>query len=179
MPDTHPTDVPNATVRPATEADLPAINAIYNHEVAEGVATWELDPWTEERRQLWFRDRDADEPVLVATIGDQLVGFAYLTRYRGRRGYRFTRENTVFVHPDHQRRAIGRLLLTALIEAARHLNLRTLLAWIDEDNVASIRLHRALGYEQIGRESETGYKLGRWRSAAELQLMLERPTPTD
>jgi phosphinothricin acetyltransferase len=166
-------------VRPATEADLPAINAIYNREILEGTATWDLDPWSPDQRLTWFRAHEDAEPILAADLDGQLVGFAYLSRYRGRRGYRFTRENTVFVHPDHQRRAIGRLLLTALIEGARDLGLRTLLAWIDEDNVGSIRLHRALGYEQIGRESETGYKLGRWRSAVELQLLLDRPAVDD
>jgi len=162
-------------IRPATEADLEAINAIYNREVLGGVATWELDPWSDDRRLEWFRARDHEEPVLVAVIDGELVGFTYLSRYRGRRGYRFTRENTVFVTPDHQRQGIGRALLGAIIEAGRSLGLRTLVAWVDEDNVGSIRLHRAFGYEQIGRESETGHKFGEWRSAIELQLLLERP----
>ena len=167
------------TIRPATEADLPAINAIYNREVLEGLATWELDPWPAERRLAWFRARDEQEPVLVAELDGQLVGFTYLTRYRGRRGYRFTRENTVFVHPDYQRRGLGRLLLAAIIQAARDLNLRTLVAFIDDDNTGSIQLHRALGYEQTGRESETGHKFGQWRSSVELQLMLDRPAVED
>lgn len=167
--------MPDPTIRPATEADLPAINAIYNREILEGTATWDLELWSAEQRRAWFNAHEDDEPVLVADLEGQLVGFAYLSRYRGRRGYRFTRENTVFVHPDHQRAGIGRLLLTALIEEARTLGLRTLLAWIDDDNVGSVQLHRALGYEQIGRESETGHKFGEWRSAIELQLMLERP----
>lgn len=164
-------------VRPATEADLPAINAIYNREILEGTATWDLEPCPAEQRLAWFHAHEDGEPILVADLDGVVVGFAYLTRYRGRRGYRFTRENTIFVHPDHQRRGIGRLLLAALIEAARQLNLRTLLAWIDEDNVGSIQLHRAFGYEQIGRESETGHKFDQWRSAIELQLLLDRPTP--
>ncbi len=167
------------SVRAATEADLPAINAIYNREVREGTATWDLDEWSAERRLDWFRAHEDGEPILVAELGGAVVGFAYLTRYRDRSGYRFTRENSVFVDPEHQRRGVGRALLAALIEAARDLGMRSLLAWIDDDNTGSIQLHRAFGYEQIGREPETGYKFGKWRTSVELQMMLERPEVSD
>lgn len=159
-------------VRPAVEGDLTAMNAIYNREVVEGVATWELEQWPLERRQEWFAARDEEEPVLVAEIDGAVIGFSYLTKYRGRLGYRFTRENTVFVDPAYQRRGVGRLLLSALIERGRGLGLHTLLAFIDEENDGSIELHRALGYQVVGRERETGHKFDQWRSSVELQLML-------
>lgn len=165
-------------VRPATRADLDAINRIYNHEVRTDVATWELDEWSPERRTAWFRDRAGDEPVLVAEQAGAVVAFAYLTRYRGRRGYQYTRENTIFVAPGHQRAGVGRLLLSALIETARTLGLHTLVAWVDTQNSASIALHQALGYQVVGGERETGHKFGHWRSSVELQLMLdEAPAP--
>ncbi|MEX2230472.1 MAG: N-acetyltransferase family protein [Dehalococcoidia bacterium] len=159
-------------IRRAAEADLEAINAIYNWEVEHGVATWELDPWPFARRIEWFRARDHEEPVLVAERDGSLVGFAYLTRYRGRRGYRFTRENTVFVAPAHQRTGIGRALLGALLDEARALGLHTVLAFIDAANVGSIELHLALGYARVGAEHESGHKFDEWRSSVELQLML-------
>lgn len=166
MPD-HPLQI-----RRATEADLEAMNAIYNWEVGHGVATWELDPWPLARRLEWFRARDHEEPVVVAERAGELVGFAYLTKYRGRRGYRFTRENTVFISPDHQRRGHGRTLLLALLDEARALGLHSVLAFIDEENVGSIELHAALGYVRVGAERETGHKFDRWRSSVEMQLML-------
>jgi L-amino acid N-acyltransferase len=162
------------TVRAATTADLEAINAIYNREVAEGFATWELEPWPIERRQEWLAARTEEEPVVVADLDGAVAGFAYLTKYRGRLGYRFTRENTVFVHPNHQRQGIGRLLLEALLERARGMGLHTVLAFIDEENLGSIELHRALGYEVVGHEHETGHKFDEWRSSVEMQVMLDR-----
>ncbi|MCK9486536.1 MAG: N-acetyltransferase family protein [Dehalococcoidia bacterium] len=166
-------DAPIPLIRRATEVDLGAINGIYNREVREGVATWELDEWPPEQRLAWFRARDDEEPVLVAEADGRVIGFAYLTRYRGRRGYRLTRENTVMVHPDHQRRGLGRLLLSELVECAREMGLHTLLAFIDQENHASIELHRALGYVEVGRERETGHKFAAWRSSVEMQLLLE------
>ena len=166
-------DVP--LIRPCREGDLEAINRIYNREVREGVATWELEEWSAERRLTWFRARNQEEPVLVVLLRDEVAGFAYLSRYRERPGYRFTRENTVFVDPAHHRRGLGRLLLSELIERARWLGLHSLVAFIDEENIASIELHRVLGYQQVGAECETGHKFGTWRSSVEMQLMLDRP----
>ncbi len=162
-------------IRRATETDLPAINAIYNREVREGVATWELDEWRAERRLEWFREHDDASPVFVAESGGVLVGFSYLSTYRGRRGYQYTRENTIFVDTPYQRSGIGRLLLARLIEEARALGLRTLVAWIEATNTGSVELHQTFGYTVIGREVETGRKFGEWRSAVEVQLLLDRP----
>ncbi|MBM3140779.1 MAG: N-acetyltransferase family protein [Chloroflexi bacterium] len=158
-------------IRRAAEGDLEAMNRIYNWEVEHGVATWELDPWPLERRVEWFRARDHDEPVLVVESAGAVIGFGYLTKYRGRRGYRFTRENTVFIEPGYQRRGLGRALLAALIAEARTLGLHALVAWIDAENAGSIELHRALGYELIGVERETGHKFEQWRSSVEMQLL--------
>jgi phosphinothricin acetyltransferase len=163
---------PDVRIRPAVESDLDAVNRIYNWEVAHGVATWELDPWTAERRLEWFRARDADEPVVVAEAGGDVIGFGYLTKYRGRRGYRFTRENTVFVDPAHQRRGVGRALLTELVALGRAMGLHAILAFIDAENTGSIELHRALGYETVGAERETGFKFDAWRSSVEMELVL-------
>jgi L-amino acid N-acyltransferase len=166
-------------VRLCREADLEAVNRIYNREVREGIATWELDEWPAERRLEWFRARDEEEPVIVVEVGGEVVGFAYLTKYRGRRGYRFTRENTVFIDAPYQRQGLGRLLLGELIERARGMGLRTVLAFIDEENTGSIELHRALGYAHVGSEVETGHKFGTWRSSVEMQLLLDRPDVED
>ena len=162
-------------IRRATEADLDAINAIYNREVREGVATWELDEWPIERRIEWFTEHDDASPVFVATSGGALIGFTYLSTYRGRRGYQYTRENTIMVDTPHQRAGIGRLLLARVIEAGRALGLRSIVAWITSTNTGSIELHRQFGYTVIGEEIETGRKFGEWHSAVEVQLLLDSP----
>jgi len=163
-------------IRPAREEDLAAINRIYNREVREGFATWELDEWSEERRLEWFQARlPEEEPVIVAMVGQDLVGFAYLTKYRGRRGYQYTRENTVMIDPAFQRQGLGRALLGELVERARWMGMRSVLAFIDAENLGSIVLHQALGYLEVGHELETGRKFGTWRSSVEMQLLLDRP----
>jgi phosphinothricin acetyltransferase len=82
-------------IRPAAEADLEAMNTIYNAEIATGTATWDVTPWTLDQRRAWFAGHDALNPVLVAEAGGELAGFAYVTLVSQKHGWRFT-ERTRF-----------------------------------------------------------------------------------
>ena len=168
-------------LRPAEEQHLPAINAIYNEQILHGTATWENEPWSDQRRREWFAEHDERYPVFVAVEPDAsdgaIAGFGYLSAYRPRIGYRFTREDSVYVHPDHRGRGAGRLLLSALVEGARRLGIHVVYAVIESDNAASIELHRTLGFEQNGFRREAGFKFGRWLSTVEMEIVLPRPLP--
>ena len=171
---TRPMPAAACSIRPATEADLPAINAIYNREIREGVATWDLEEWSAEARLAWFRAHSAlDLPVLVADLpGAPVAAFGYLSQYQARLGFRFTREDTLYVRPEHQRRGIGRALLAALLDEAGRLEVHAVVARIDATNEASIALHCALGFDVTGEERETGHKFGTWRSLVQMQIVL-------
>lgn len=164
-------------IRPATESDLPAINAIYNREILEGVATWDLDPWSDEQRLAWFREHSMPgTAVLVADlpgeVGGEVAGFGYLSFYRPRRGYRFTREDTLYVRPEFHRRGVGRALLDALLAEAQTLDAHAVIARIEATNQASIALHEAAGFAISGRESESGFKFGEFRSLVQMEKLL-------
>lgn len=165
--------LPEVTIRPATTADLPAINAIYNREILEGVATWDLEPWPAEARRAWFYEHThPGEVVLAAEAGGEVVGFGYIERYRVRLGYQFTREDTVYVRPDFQRAGVGRRLLVALLDEARRTGMHAVVARIEAGNTGSIALHRSLGFEVLGEERETGRKFDRWLSLVQMQIVL-------
>lgn len=166
-------------IRPAEARDLEAINAIYNREIREGVATWDLDEWTLDERRRWFAEHDDGAPVFVAELDGRVVGFAYLSRYRGKPGYRWTREDTVYVAPEAQGRGVGRALLGTLVEAARALGIRAVVAWIESENAGSIALHERFGFVLTGSEHDTGRKFGRWLSDVEMQLTLQGPADPD
>jgi phosphinothricin acetyltransferase len=165
----------SAFVRPATAADLPAINRIYNEEIETGTATWDEDPWTMDQREAWFASHDATQPVLVAqaAAGD-VAGFAYLSLMSAKSGWRFTREDTVYLDPAYRGKGIGRLLLTTLLDEAKVIGLRLIIASITWDNAASIGLHRALGFEVVGTLHNAGFKFGRWIDTTYMQLDLGR-----
>lgn len=161
-------------IRPALDRDLEAINRVYNDEILHRTNTWELEPWPIERRREWFIEHESDPTltVLVAEVEGECAGFAYLSLYRPRAGYRYTRESTVYVDLRYHRMGIGRALMEALLEVARAQPVRALLAVIEASNVASIELHRVLGYEQDAVRRQVGRKFGRWLDSVEMELLL-------
>jgi L-amino acid N-acyltransferase YncA len=111
-------------------------------------------------------------PITVAVDEGTVVGFGSLSVYNKREGYRFSVENTVYVHPEHHRRGIGRALLADLIARARALGHRNIIASVSGDQDASIALHRAAGFVEVGRMKELGVKFGKWLDCVYLQLVL-------
>src|SRR5579862_8559012 len=101
-------------VRMAMESDLGAINDIYNYYVPVSTCTYQEESETMDDRRLWFRLHGEKHPVTVALDNDQVVGWGSLTPFRERSAYRFTVENSVYVHHEHHRRGIGALLLEDL-----------------------------------------------------------------
>lgn len=161
-------------VRPVRESDLEAIQRIYNHEILTGTATWDLQPWSDEQRREWLHEHAADPsiPVVVAEVEGEVAGFAYLSIYRAKAGYRYARETSVYVDERFHRAGVGRALMEVQLAAARALGLHALLAVIEAANEASIRLHAGLGFERVALKREVGRKFGRWLDSVEMELLL-------
>jgi len=151
-------------IRPSTDADLPAITAIYGWNVLNGLGTFEEDPPSQDemtRRRAAFLDRGL--PYLVAEEDGVVLGYAYAGPFRLRAAYRYTVEDSVYVSPKAVGKGVGKTLLTALIAECEALGLRQLVAVIgDSGNAASIGLHAAMGFKQQGVFPSMGYKFGRW-----------------
>lgn len=167
-------------IRDAGTADLDAILAIYNDAVQHTTAIWNDTPVDRANRAAWLAARTAaGYPVLVATAADGAVlGYASFGDWRAFDGYRHTVEHSVYVHPDARGRGTGHALLAALTGRARALGKHVMVAAIDADNLASLALHRRLGFTETGRMPQVGCKFGRWLDLAWMQLRLdERQQP--
>ena len=160
--------------RIATAADIPAITAIYAREVERRTATWELvAPGALEMRTRFEAIVGAGYPYLVADANGRVAGYAYASVYRTRPGYRFTVEDSVYVAEDVQGKGIGGALLAALVDACTARGARQMVAVIGgADNAASIRLHAAQGFVEVGRLPAIGRKLGRWLDCVLMQRAL-------
>jgi phosphinothricin acetyltransferase len=151
-------------IRPSTDADLSAIAAIYAHHVLHGTGTFETTPPTE--AEMAARRADVlgkGLPWLVVEQDDQVLGYAYCQWFKPRPAYRFSAEDSIYLHPEAAGRGLGRKLLTALSERAEAVGIRKLIAVIgDSGNAGSIGVHRALGFTQVGTIASCGWKFGRW-----------------
>ena len=168
-------------VRPAAAGDLQRIHDIYNDAVLTGTATWDLDPWTMAQRMTWWEEHcaDASMPVVVAEHDARVIGFACLSKYRPKPGYRFTREDTVYVEPDFHGRGVGRALLTPIIAGAAAHGTHAILALIEASNEASIALHRSFGFELAGLQREIGFKFDRWLDLVTMELLFSDTSQAD
>ncbi|HEX2552406.1 MAG TPA: GNAT family N-acetyltransferase [Microvirga sp.] len=167
-------------IRPSTDADLPAIAAIYAPAVRHGTASFELEP--PEEAEMARRRRallDGGYPYLVAERDGTVVGYAYAGAYRPRPAYRSTVEDSVYVAPAAQGAGVGRALLAALVAECEARDFRLMVAVIgDEASRSSIRLHEALGFRLVGVIDGIGHKHGRWLATVLMQRALGPGTST-
>jgi phosphinothricin acetyltransferase len=162
-------------IRLATESDLPAITDIYNYEVLNGWATFDIEPKSLDDRLQWYRETQRHpQGVLVAEQKGEVVGWGCLRPFHERDAYRFTAQNSVFVHQDHRSRGVGNLILARLVEMATDNGFHSIMAGISQDNPGSERLHRSHGFTLVGTEREVGYKFERWLDVSWYQRMVEQ-----
>jgi len=161
-------------IRTAEASDIGAITEIYAHHVLHGTGSFEIEPPDVEemtRRMAEIVSRGL--PYLVAQSGMEIVGYAYAALYRTRIAYRFTLEDSVYVHHAYMGRGIGALLLKQLIVGCKKWGCRQLVAVIgDSENTASVRVHEKLGFQHSGVLRAVGFKFDRWLDTVFMQLPL-------
>ena len=149
-------------------ADWEEVLAVYLEGVATGEATFET------RAPAWEEWDAAHLPFarLVAREreGAGVGGWAALSPVSRRSVYAGVAETSVYVGQRQRGQGVGRALLAALVEASERNGVWTLQASIFPENVASLALHRACGFREVGRRERIGRLVGRWRDT----LLLER-----
>lgn len=157
-------------IRDATNADLPAVLAIYNDVVANTTAIYDERPSTLDERQTWFDGRRRQGlPVLVAELDGEVVGFSSFGEWRSRWGYRHTVEHSVHVRADCRGRGFGRALIEALFPRAAALGMHMMIGHIDSAAAASLRLHAKLGFTLVGTFPEVARLHAGWLTLVAVQ----------
>ena len=137
------------TFRDATEADLPAIVAIYNSIIPGRMVTADLEPATVAARTPWLQSHDpARRPVWVAEENGAVCGWLSFDTFYPRPAYDGTAMIALYVEEKHRRSGIGRQLLTRAIAHAPKLGLHTLLGYIFAHNEPSLKFFAAFGFER-------------------------------
>jgi phosphinothricin acetyltransferase len=161
------------TIRRAVESDLTDIATIYNHEVVNSHATFDLEPPTLAYWQQRLVGAHEGDHLLVAVDDDEdVVGYAYSWSYRPRPAYNLTRETSIYLDPSVRGQGVGSRLYPALLETMAASGVHTAVALVALPNPASAALHEACGFEHVGTMREVGYKFDQWVDVEWYQKLL-------
>jgi phosphinothricin acetyltransferase len=161
------------SLRPAAIADAPSIARLYNHYIANTIATFEVEPVSGEAMVGRLAEtREASLPWIVAEQEGDLVGYAYASRWKARRAYRFSVETTVYLDQACAGHGIGSAVYLELLTQLRALGMHVAIGGIALPNDASVALHEKLGFEPMGTLRQVGYKQDRWVDVGYWQIVL-------
>ena len=168
---------PLIDVRPADITDAEACAAVYAPYVEGSVISFEET--APDAAAMAGRMLDQPRlPWLVATRDDEVVGYAYASRHRARRAYRWSVEVSVYVRESEHRQGTGGALYVELLDVVRDLGYVRALAGITLPNDKSVGLHEALGFTPVGVFRGVGFKFGRWHDVGWWQLTLTESPET-
>ena len=159
------------------EKHAPAILAILNEAIVNSTALYDYTPRSQESMIKWFEGKAAGAYPVIGMVSDEgeLLGFASYGTFRAFPAYKYTIENSVYVHAAHRGKGIGKILLKRLVECATIQDYHVIVAAIDKQNAQSISLHEKLGFTHAGTIAQAGFKFGRWLDLAFYQLILKTP----
>src|SRR5882672_5424659 len=138
-------------IRQATRVDLPSLTEIYNHYVLNTAITFDLEPYTVERRTAWFEQFGSSGRYRLLLAEDEtgVVGYAGTTRFRPKAAYETTVETTIYCAPGANGKGIGSRLYSSLFEAVSGEDIRSIVAGYTVPNPASVALHARFGFKPV------------------------------
>jgi L-amino acid N-acyltransferase YncA len=154
-----------------------SVLAILNEAIENSTSLYDYQARTPAMMEAWYDAKErARYPVLgVVDDANVLLGFGSFGAFRAWPAYKYTVEHSLYVERSHRGQGIGRLLLAELVATAARQDYHTLIGGIDADNVASIALHRSLGFEQCAHIRQAGFKFNRWLDLLFYQRVLDTP----
>ena len=155
-------------IRQATPADAQAIAAIWNHVIRDTAQTFT----TAEKDPRALAVQIIDQPCFVAEVAGVVVGFVIYGQFRSGPGYAHTVEHSIHMAQSARGAGLGRALMAAAEAHARAAAIHSMIAGVAGENAGGAAFHAALGYREIARLPEVGWKFGRWHDLVLMQKLL-------
>ena len=160
-------------IRKALLKDLDKLKDIYNYEVLNGTATFDIGEKDYEDRLIWFNEHTGSHPLIVAEVDKEVAGFASLSTYRSRAAFNGTVELSLYIDVSKRKMGIATKLMEHILNLARiDENIHTVVSVITSENEVSIRLHEKFGFIKCGEIKEVGKKFGRYLGTTIMQIMV-------
>lgn len=158
------------TIRQAQAGDAPAIAAIWNRIIVETAITFTDQTKSVEEIAALIADRGA--AFQVVELAGRCAGFATYGSFRSGPGYVRTVEHTILLAHEAQGHGSGRALMMALEQVAKAAGIHSLIGGVSGENPSGIAFHKAVGFSEVGRLPEVGFKFGRWMDLVLVQKHL-------
>nr|WKN36843.1 GNAT family N-acetyltransferase [Tunicatimonas sp. TK19036] len=160
-------------IRKADEHDIPGILRIVNYEIVHTTANYSYQENSLDDQLEWYWKKQEERwPVIVADLNHKVIGFGTYGAFRLKEAYRYSVEHSVYVAKEARGQGIGQMLLKELIQLALQQSYHTMIAGVDSSNQGSYAFHQRMGFKEVGRFSEVGYKFDRWLDLILMQLLL-------
>lgn len=140
----------NLSIRKAHEEDLEMILSIYNQGIADRIATLESEEKDYTYIRKWFDEHQGRYAVLVAALGDQIIGWASLNRYSNRSAYDGVADLSIYIERSFRGKGVGKVLLKKLEEVARSQRFYKILLFTFPFNGLGQGLYKKCGYREVG-----------------------------
>lgn len=164
------------------ESSAAQILEILNDVILTSTALYDYKPRDISSMASWFNVKESANHPVIGVFDDhgRLLGFASYGAFRNWPAYKYSVEHSVYIRQEFRGMGLGESLMRSLIEKAKRQNYHTLIGGIDASNLASVALHKKLGFQYAGTIKQAGFKLGRWLDLSFYQLILETPAvPVD
>jgi phosphinothricin acetyltransferase len=150
---------------------------ILNEAILTSTALYDYKPRTMQNMEQWFDNKEKGDYPVVGLFNDEgiLMGFGSYGAFRAWPAYKYTVEHSLYIHRDFRGKGYGRIILAEIIVQAQKQDYHTLIAGIDSTNVASVNLHKSLGFSYCGVIKHAGYKFSGWLDLEFYQLILTTP----
>ncbi|HEY5560295.1 MAG TPA: GNAT family N-acetyltransferase [Clostridiaceae bacterium] len=163
-------------IRDGKEEDLESILDIYNDAILNTTAIYDYKVHTLSDREIWYKDKLSEGfPLIVFEEDNKVLGYASYGSFRAYPAFKYTVENSLYVHKDYRNKGIGTLLLKELIKIAEDKGFKVMVAAIDGDNTKSILMHERFGFKYSGTINKAGYKFKKWLNLVFYDLELKGP----
>ena len=161
--------IDDISIRFAKSEDAKELLKIYAYYVTDTAISFETEVPSEEEFKLRIEEVLKSYPYIVACKDDEILGYAYLHSFVGRKAYELSAETTIYLNPDKKKMGIGKKLYSVLEDVAKAQNITNLyscIGYVDKEdkylNNNSVQFHEHIGFRMVGKFENCGHKFGRW-----------------